>query len=158
MIPINLIGLLLGLVGSGLIVLPTFRTVRRVIIEDGKIDKLEKGRRDLLQSEEIGRDDDHFQEVISVINSERENSISEENPSIRSVPFGVYGGGGFVSVTDSEGDVQRTDDGIIGSILIVDTWIHDEIDRLKSVPVQRVRGTGFALTVVSVFIQGMPIY
>lgn len=41
----------------------------------------------------------------------------------------------------------------VDSILIVETWIRDEIDRLKSVPVQRIRGIGFGLVVLSVFTQ-----
>lgn len=156
MVPLNIIGLVLGLFGTAFIVLPTFRRVQSRIVDDERVEILDRGRRELLRAGEIDREDSCFQPVVSVIEQEWENEIPQETNSIYSVEFGVWGGGGFVCLTDSEGNLQRDDSRKVGSILIVETWIRDEIDRLKSTPVQRIRSIGFGLVVISVFIQTIP--
>ncbi|WP_152423918.1 hypothetical protein [Natronorubrum tibetense] len=153
MLSVNLVGLVLGLIGTAFVILPTFEVVRNLIIDSREVKMLDKARRELLRAGEIHREDCNFQPITSVIEQKWENEIPEDSNSIYSVAFGVWGGGGFVCLTDSEGNPQRDDSKRIGSVLIVETWIRDEIDRLQSTPVQRIRGIGFGLVVISVFIQ-----
>lgn len=152
-----------SILGSFLVILPTFDLVERRLTNREKLESLKSGRKSLLNFEPIHKSDSEFEDIFNVIHDRNDKIIRmlivyELHPA----RFGVYTGvGGKVYALDrrqAEADnpfkaYEDKDPELIDSILIIDEWISEEIRELRNRPKQRVRAFGFFLIMVSVIIQ-----
>lgn len=152
-----------SILGSFLVILPTFEIVERTLTNTEKLKNLESGRRILLNFESIHKSDAEYRDILDVIVKRNDKIIKtlivyELHPS----RFGGYKGfGGKVYAldrkqagSDNPFDVYEDENPeLIDSILIVDEWISKEIRELRNGPKQKVRTFGFSLIVISVIIQ-----
>lgn len=152
-----------SILGSTLVILPTFKFVGRILTDGRKLENLESGRKSLLNFESIHRTDPEFEDILGVIVN-RNDEILRTLVILGIYPalFGGWGGvGGKVYALDRKqagadnpfDAYEEEDPELIDSILIVDEWICEEIEHLRNRPKQRVRALGFVLIMISVIIQ-----
>ena len=159
------LGFLTGLLGSILVIIPTFETVKLIINNQDKIKELEAARHKLTKEGDLFANDPGFNSVREIIEKNWDQQLTPECRGFHR-PKLIY--------EDTEGEetyhrIMTTysvnSDAIesdhpsaenclqdIESLLIIDSWIEDKIRMLKTNRVQRVRGVGLFLIVISSFI------
>jgi hypothetical protein len=159
---ISLLGLVAGAIGSALVILPTFPAIESHIIDQHKINRLESGRQKLSKGDLVSRDDPSFELVYEIIEGSWDQKLTNEcygfhRPEIEySTEKKSYTDRSLMIYSAKQGNEENEYPDVlqdIASIFVVDMWIDDEIRKLKTNPIQRVRGIGFFLIVLSVFIQ-----
>jgi len=168
--------LILGLIGSGLVILPTFPTFKPYIVDQARIDKLREGRQILSKEGHLTIDDPAFGLISEIITNESRKEVSNNEIEYHAfhtpeIEYKLNQGNSFVdrgavvyavdsagkNAIDSDENLNPIAEGnseIIGSMTVVDIWVTDKIENLKEEPIERVRGFGFLLIVISTFIQG----
>lgn len=163
---IYVIGLLLGLLGPGLVILPTFPRVERLIIDQNQIDRLQEGRQELHRERIIDQEHQAYSEIYQIIDRNWSGDLVEQCCGFRIPQVGftleegntVYSQGTIVYSVDNQGvenknPITENKSQEIESVFVVDDWISDRIKRLRELRIQRIRGFGFFLVVLSVFSQ-----
>ncbi len=113
----------------------------------------------LLHFENLHPTDESFEPILDIIRKNSQQPIQNNPIIIESLVFGVFGGGGgqvyFISQEDAKLDNWHENGNPIQveSILIINEWIESELNTLKNHRPQLVRGTGFALLIVSYLYQ-----
>lgn len=161
----SLIGLVLGLIGTILVTLPTFGRIASLINDEEKIATIDQGRRKLSKQGQLSIDDPSFEYISEIIDNNWDQDLTDEchelyRPKIifeDADQNETYNRVTTVYSINSDGlekDQPSSEDYLqdIESILIIDWWIENKIDRLRTVRIQRIRGIGFAFIVISVFI------
>jgi hypothetical protein len=157
-----LLGLILGAIGSALVILPTFPAIRPHLVDQDEINRLEEGRQKLSKGNLVSVADSSFEPILEIVKERWTQEFTDE-------PYGFYRpeieySTGEHSYTDNSLIVYSIDQGCedmeypdllqdIQSIFVVDMWINDKTRELRTNPIQRVRGIGFFSIVLSVFIQ-----
>ena len=155
------LALVTSILGTILVIAPTFSKVRRLITKTSRIDKLDEGRLELLHFNRIDKDDESFKPVKEAVKS-RTDDIEGDIYAFHPLAFGSFGGGGIVylfnkKMAQHKNPFNEYDPVELESILIINEWLSQEISDLRSKPTQTVRGVGLIIIILSVIIQAFII-
>lgn len=159
-------GLVFGIIGPGMVILPTFKRVQSLLIDEDKVEALRNGRQKLSNEGQLFSGDPGFDAVCRVIEQNWDQALSAKCEGLHrpKIVFEdtrghemynriltVYSVNSDAIGEDNPSSEHYIQD--IESLLTIDSWIDDEINYLTASPVQRVRGLGFGVIVISVTIQ-----
>ncbi|QCS43410.1 hypothetical protein [Natrinema versiforme] len=173
---IPVVGLVLGIVGSGLVILPTFPSLKPCFVNQEKIEVLKSGRVKLSRQGQLTVEDPSFELIYKIIEKELGRELLQNNDTscqgfhTSEINFSLEGGedladrGSIVYAIDSAGvealkaeelknPITEGESEKVGPIQVIDIWINEEANRLEEDPIQRWRGIGFFLIVLSTFVQ-----
>jgi hypothetical protein len=157
------------MLGATLVILPTLPSIRERLIDQNKIDELQHFRRELLRNNIVDSETKGFDLGKEVIREQWDQDLSQgcsgfrqpeltyinENNKIASrgnIIYAVWG-----ESLDQDGPINEKSSQKIEPTSIIDYWLLDRVDTLKTKRIEFIRSLGFVLIIIPPLSEALPM-
>ena len=145
---LSLVGLGCSFIGAISTLLPSISSIDRHLTDTDRIEILSTAHTSLMENEELIPAETGFAEINELL--ERHAPAKQSPDRLNAPPVGAYGGGGFI-----KRKYDDREDEIVGSKVLVNRWVTQEILSLRTIGERRVLYIGMILVAAGFALQAI---